>query len=111
MKKVSGNHASTPLIFEPGSFADELSESQQLRAQLRAIVDELQETIAMLEKNLQNARLSVRPPRQAKARSVRKNKESIMGDELENREDGYAGNNGEEIVRRRPVWTKKGARS
>jgi hypothetical protein len=110
MKKVSGNHASKPPIFEPGLFADELSESQQLRARLLAIADELQETVTMLEKNLLSARLSVRPQRRRKERSVRKNKESILADELENREDSYTGNNGEEIVRPRPGRTKKGAR-
>jgi hypothetical protein len=103
MKKGSGNHASKSDTFEPGSFADDLNESQQLRARLRSIVDELQKIVVMLETNLQSARLSVRPPRQAKTRSGRKKKESIMGDELENREGSDAGNNDGQVSSPRTV--------
>ena len=113
MKKASGKLGFKPSKTDSPSFVDELSESQHLQERLRAIVSELKATVHMLERNLAEARSSVQSPRKArsphkaKKPSGSKTNESIMGDELENRD----GNDGEEIVPSNPVRTRKGARS
>ncbi|MBV9876198.1 MAG: hypothetical protein JO025_15835 [Verrucomicrobia bacterium] len=107
MKKASGRVGSKPSKIDSHSLVDDLTESQQLRERLRIIVAELKATVGMLEQNLAEAHRSVRPPRKAKRSSARKPHQSIMGDELENREGSYD----EEIVPSNPVRTRKGARS
>lgn len=107
MKKASGKLGSKPSKIDSQSFVDDLNESQLLRERLRIIVAELKATVEVLEQNLAEARSSVRPPRKAKRSSASRPSQSIMGDELENREDSYD----EEIVPSKPVRTRKGARS
>ena len=72
VKKASGKLGSKPSGVDSYSFMDELSESQQLQEQLRAIVHELKETVELLEQNLQDAHRATRSQREAKAASARK---------------------------------------
>jgi transposase len=66
MKKASGKLGSKPSAVDSDSFVDELSESQHLQERLRAIAQELEATVRMLEQNLQEARSSAQSRRKAK---------------------------------------------
>jgi Zn-dependent M32 family carboxypeptidase len=81
MKKASDKLSSKPSQTESKSFVDELSESQLLQEQLRAIVRELKATVETLERNLHEARSSAQSQRQAKAPSAWKTNPSEAANE------------------------------
>jgi hypothetical protein len=64
MKKASGRTAAVkPAKTSYYSFVDEFHESRQLQERLNEIVQELHETVGLLEQNLQKAHLFARPQR------------------------------------------------
>jgi hypothetical protein len=72
MKKASGNLAPKSVEAFPRTFAEEFTEAQQLQARLHDIVYELKATIRLLEENLQEARRSAQPLREARDGSAKK---------------------------------------
>jgi hypothetical protein len=111
MKKVSGNNASKPAKTGPKQTQDELTESQQLRRRVRAIVHEIEETITILQENLRKARLIPHSQPVVMERFAREANAVKATNNSKHRKRNHSAETAEDIAPLRPVRPKEYYRS